>query len=76
MPNGYGFFANRRLVTVFSAPRYQIEMNNRGAIMVIDKNMCVSYALLNPVEENTAGAENFKRTFTEQGSMSNSSFTQ
>ncbi|KAI6173236.1 Serine/threonine-protein phosphatase [Aphelenchoides besseyi] len=63
MPNGYGFFANRRL-------------NNRGAVMVIDRSMCVSYAILNPVETQTAGADNFRRTFNESMTASNYSNVQ
>jgi diadenosine tetraphosphatase ApaH/serine/threonine PP2A family protein phosphatase len=49
MPNGYGFFANRKLVTVFSAPRYQPELNNSGAILNIDKNKRMGFVILNPV---------------------------
>lgn len=26
MPNGFGFFANGRLITIFSAPKYQKNM--------------------------------------------------
>jgi len=56
MPNGYGFFANRKLITIFSAPRYQPELNNRGAILNIDKNMRISFSILSPVE-STQGTE-------------------
>jgi len=78
MPNGYGFFANRKLVTIFSAPRYQPELNNRGAILSIDKSMRISFALLNPVDNAQAGgAENFKRTFNNDlSSASNASISQ
>uniref|UniRef100_A0A914YY35 Serine/threonine-protein phosphatase n=1 Tax=Panagrolaimus superbus TaxID=310955 RepID=A0A914YY35_9BILA len=63
MQNGYGFFANRKLVTVFSAPKYLPEMNNRGAVMKINSQMVISFVLLNPTEKDSAGAENFRSSF-------------
>uniref|UniRef100_F1LB22 Serine/threonine-protein phosphatase n=2 Tax=Ascaris TaxID=6251 RepID=F1LB22_ASCSU len=62
MENGYGFFAGRKLVTVFSAPMYA-ELNNKGAVMRISSDMVISYAILNPVNPQTAGRENFQRSF-------------
>ncbi|KHN84555.1 Serine/threonine-protein phosphatase PP1-2 [Toxocara canis] len=62
MENGYGFFAGRKLVTVFSAPMYS-ELNNKGAVMRISSDMVISYAILNPVNPQTAGRENFQRSF-------------
>jgi diadenosine tetraphosphatase ApaH/serine/threonine PP2A family protein phosphatase len=65
MPNGYGFFANRKLVTVFSAPRYQPDLNNSGAILNVDKNKRLSFVIFNPVDSlQEGGAENFKRTYS------------
>uniref|UniRef100_A0A7E4W0J2 Serine/threonine-protein phosphatase n=1 Tax=Panagrellus redivivus TaxID=6233 RepID=A0A7E4W0J2_PANRE len=63
MQNGYGFFANRKLVTVFSAPRYLPDMNNRGAVMRINAQMVISFVILNPTEKEYAGAENFRNSF-------------
>ena len=36
---GYEFFGDRELVTVFSAPNYCGELDNAGAMMVIDENL-------------------------------------
>ncbi|VDK87189.1 unnamed protein product [Litomosoides sigmodontis] len=62
MENGYGFFAGRKLVTVFSAPLYA-ELNNKGAVVRISAEMVISYVILNPVSQATAGKDNFKRSF-------------
>ena len=34
--NGYEFFANKKLVTVFSAPNYCNQFDNAGAMMLVD----------------------------------------
>ena len=34
--DGYEFFANRMLVTLFSAPNYCGEFDNAGAVMAVD----------------------------------------
>lgn len=41
--DGYEFFAGRRLVTVFSAPRYCGEFDNKGAVFVVKKSMECSF---------------------------------
>lgn len=45
---GYQFFANRALVTIFSAPNYCGEFNNAGAIMKVDKTLMCSFQILKP----------------------------
>ncbi|VDM98897.1 unnamed protein product [Thelazia callipaeda] len=62
MENGYGFFAGRKLVTIFSAPLYA-ELNNKGAVLRISADMVISYAILNPVSHTTAGKEYFMHNF-------------
>ncbi len=47
---GYEFFANRRLVTVFSAPNYCNEFNNAGGMMTISGDMVCSFQILKPLE--------------------------
>lgn len=47
--DGYEFFCNRKLVTVFSAPNYCREFNNSGALMVIDENLQCSFKVLKPI---------------------------
>eukprot|EP00964_Phaeocystis_antarctica_P149074 scaffold116082_cov79-Phaeocystis_antarctica.AAC.2 len=37
--DGYEFFADRGLVTVFSAPNYCSEFDNCGAMMSVDENL-------------------------------------
>ena len=46
---GYEFFANRQLVTVFSAPNYCGEFDNSGAMMSIDDNLICSFQILKPM---------------------------
>lgn len=43
---GYEFFGNRQLVTVFSAPNYCGEFDNAGAMMVIDENLMCSFRII------------------------------
>uniref|UniRef100_A0A915AHR6 Serine/threonine-protein phosphatase n=1 Tax=Parascaris univalens TaxID=6257 RepID=A0A915AHR6_PARUN len=64
MMNGFGFFCKRKLVTVFSAPRYDPDKNNKGAVMTVSKNLKVGFLLLAPVNEATAGKECFQRIYT------------
>lgn len=47
--NGYEFFAERRLVTVFSAPAYCGEFNNAGALMHMDEGLQCSFKILKPI---------------------------
>ena len=49
--DGYEFFADRRLVTVFSAPNYYGEWNNSAAIMSVDANMMCKFKILQPAEK-------------------------
>ncbi|CAF1124807.1 unnamed protein product [Adineta steineri] len=44
--DGYEFFANHQLVTIFSAPDYTGEYDNAGAIMSIDQNLTYSFKIL------------------------------
>ena len=47
--NGYEFFANRQLVTIFSAPNYCGEFDNAGAMMLIDKDLMCTFKILKPI---------------------------
>ncbi|KAL8156096.1 hypothetical protein AgCh_001255 [Apium graveolens] len=44
--DGYEFFAERQLVTIFSAPNYCGEFDNAGAMMSIDGNLMCSFQLI------------------------------
>ena len=46
--NGYEFFAERKLVTVFSAPNYCGEFDNAGAFMTVNKDLMCGFKVLNP----------------------------
>ncbi|MCP3667181.1 MAG: hypothetical protein GY696_32595 [Gammaproteobacteria bacterium] len=37
--DGFQFFANKQLVTIFSAPNYCNEFDNRSAVMMVKENM-------------------------------------
>lgn len=41
--DGYEFFAQRQLVTVFSAPNYCGEFDNAGAMMSVDDTLMCSF---------------------------------
>jgi serine/threonine-protein phosphatase PP1 catalytic subunit len=44
--DGYEFFANRQLVTLFSAPNYCGEFDNAGAFMSVEDNLMCSFQIL------------------------------
>nr|AKT44580.1 serine/threonine-protein phosphatase PP1 [Trypanosoma cruzi marinkellei] len=46
--NGYAFFAERRLVTIFSASNYCGEFTNSGAMMMMDENCKCSFQIFKP----------------------------
>ena len=43
--DGYEFFGNRKLVTVFSAPRYGGEFDNAAAVMIINESFRCSFEI-------------------------------
>mmetsp|Transcript_2448 Transcript_2448/g.5666 ORF Transcript_2448/g.5666 Transcript_2448/m.5666 type:complete len:447 (+) Transcript_2448:56-1396(+) len=45
---GYEFFADQKLVTMFSAPNYTGEYTNCGATMIVDANLTCRFQLLKP----------------------------
>jgi serine/threonine-protein phosphatase PP1 catalytic subunit len=47
--DGYKFFCNNKLVTVFSAPNYCGEVGNKGAVMNVNENMSCSFLILKPI---------------------------
>lgn len=53
---GYEFFADQRLVTVFSAPNYCGEFDNAGAIMNVDQDLTCSFQILKPTDRTAAVA--------------------
>jgi len=49
--DGYEFFAERQLVTIFSAPNYCGEFDNAGAVMSVDETLMCSFQILKPAEK-------------------------
>jgi serine/threonine-protein phosphatase PP1 catalytic subunit len=45
---GYEFHAQRKLVTIFSAPNYKGLVDNAGAVMSIDEDLLCSFTILKP----------------------------
>ena len=43
--DGYEFFGDKNLVTVFSAPNYMGEFDNSAAIINIDENLMCSFKI-------------------------------
>ncbi|KGU21102.1 protein phosphatase [Candida albicans P57055] len=48
--DGYEFFNDRTLVTVFSAPNYCGEFDNWGAVMGVSEDLLCSFELLDPLD--------------------------
>ena len=46
---GYEFFGEQTLVTIFSAPNYLGEFDNNGAVMFVDKELLCSFQILKPL---------------------------
>jgi len=48
VPNGYEFIANKRLLTIFTAPNYCGEYENRGAFLYVDKELKCRFQVMLP----------------------------
>ncbi|KAI4302620.1 hypothetical protein MLD38_038343 [Melastoma candidum] len=46
--DGYELFAERQLVTIFSAPNYCGEFDNAGAPMRVDESLLCSFQIIKP----------------------------
>ncbi|CAN1729241.1 Serine/threonine-protein phosphatase PP1 [Linum perenne] len=51
--DGYEFFADRQLVTIFSAPNYCGEFDNAGAMMSVDDTLMCSFQILKPADKKS-----------------------
>lgn len=47
IPEGFKFFADRRLITIFSAPRYMNETDNRGSTLKVNEKGQFSVIIMN-----------------------------
>ena len=45
--DGYEFFAQRQLVTIFSAPNFKGEYNNLGGVIIINEDLSYSFKTIN-----------------------------
>ena len=46
MEQGYEFFGDKQLVTIFSAPNYCNQYNNSAALMHVDESLMCSFKIL------------------------------
>ncbi|KAL1305237.1 hypothetical protein AAFC00_002153 [Neodothiora populina] len=69
--DGYEFFTDRVLVTVFSAPNYCGEFDNWGAVMSVSGELLCSFELLKPLD-STALKRHIKKGRNERQNMLNS----
>ncbi|KAF2228562.1 MgPPZ1,protein phosphatase 2A-like protein [Viridothelium virens] len=69
--DGYEFFSDRILVTVFSAPNYCGEFDNWGAIMSVSANLLCSFELLKPLD-SSALKSHIKKGRSQRQKMLNS----
>ena len=49
---GFEFYADKKLVTVFSAPNYCNQFDNAGAMMIVDENLVCGFKILIPKIKN------------------------
>ncbi|CAB3408601.1 unnamed protein product [Caenorhabditis bovis] len=68
---GYAFFADRRLITVFSASRYQEELHNYAAVVVVDSSLELSFVQLKPEEFEKRREENEKNGADQEQTTAN-----
>ncbi|KAI5864776.1 phosphoprotein phosphatase PPZ [Durotheca rogersii] len=69
--DGYEFFNDRVLVTVFSAPNYCGEFDNWGAVMSVSSELLCSFELLKPLD-STALKSHIKKGRNRRNNMLNS----
>ncbi|KAF2814900.1 serine/threonine-protein phosphatase PP-Z [Mytilinidion resinicola] len=69
--DGYEFFNDRILVTVFSAPNYCGEFDNWGAVMAVSAELLCSFELLKPLD-SSALKSHIKKSRNKRQSMLNS----
>lgn len=60
MVDGYEFFAQEKLVTIFSAPNYCGEFDNAGAVMLVDSLNNYAFATFSEFIKSVKSASNVK----------------
>ena len=51
MDNGYEFHADKRFLTIFSAPNYCNEFDNDGAMLEVSKDLCCRFITLKGIKK-------------------------
>lgn len=60
---GYEFFADRKLVTIFSAPNYCNEFDNFGSFMKVDENLKCSFVVMKQINFGFTKGNKKKKKF-------------
>ena len=60
--NGFQFFNENKMVTVFSAPNYCGQLGNKASIMHIKKNLECSFITLKPIFKKIKKQKSFSKT--------------
>mgnify|MGYP003891771485 CR=1 FL=1 len=71
MEDGYEFFADRRLVTIFSAPGYMGDFENDGAMMDVDETLMCKFIKVKCENKKPTGLmkKNTMQGFNNRGGM-------
>ena len=51
---GFEFFANMKMVTIFSAPNYMGEFDNNGGMLEVDENLLCKFHIIAPKSETNS----------------------
>uniref|UniRef100_A0A0K0F5Q6 Serine/threonine-protein phosphatase n=1 Tax=Strongyloides venezuelensis TaxID=75913 RepID=A0A0K0F5Q6_STRVS len=51
--DGFEFFGDKKLVTIFSAPHYTGQFNNNSAVMKVSKDLKCSFIIFKPLDGNS-----------------------
>jgi serine/threonine-protein phosphatase PP1 catalytic subunit len=73
--DGYEFFADRRLVTVFSAPNYCGEFDNDGAVMNVDADLVCSFRIIKSSSSSNKNTSSSRGIFSTSSSSSTTNAT-
>ena len=52
--DGYEFQAERKILTIFSAPNYCGEFDNAAAILVVNANLVCSFKIIRPISHKAS----------------------
>ncbi|KAL6738753.1 hypothetical protein Aduo_012268 [Ancylostoma duodenale] len=67
--DGYEFFSNRKLVTIFSAPHYCGQFDNAAAVMTVNSELQCSFKVLRPLFPGRVAKSAEPRDVTVYGKM-------